>query len=126
MDFLDNTHQLSLSWLLGKPKQAAPIIIDRIVHPEPKVLSDNEQAALDAKQLAHSYFQKSILDSALHYYLISNELDPTDLEAERMIAAINTALKAEIENSKHDSIMTQEQCTGRYYQQANDFYRQKL
>lgn len=122
MDILGDSHRFSLTWLLGVPKQAEPIIIDRMIEPEPIVLTEEQQVALAAKQTAHRFFQNSELDSALHYYRVTLEHDPADEEARRMIAAIETTLEAE----KHQRQVEQEQFTDRYYHQAYQFYNKRF
>ena len=126
MDILDDSHRFSVTWLLGAPKQAEPIVIDRVVEPAPKVLTDDEKAALEAKQTAHSFFQNSELDSALYYYAVSLEYDPTDQEARRMIVGIEAAQEAEHIQRRVDTLVEREQVTGRYYNQANQFFYKKL
>lgn len=126
VDILSDSHLFSLTWLLGVPTPPEPIIIDRIVEPEPVKLTEAEAAAAKAKETAHNFFQSTQLDSALHYYHISLEYDPSDDETRRMIAAVEATLEAESSSSLVDSLMEREQFTDRYYHQAFQFFNKKL
>ncbi|HUV30215.1 MAG TPA: PorV/PorQ family protein [Acidobacteriota bacterium] len=96
LDYIDNTHHVSMSILLGESlsEQAANA---RLTVPAPPPLTEEQRVLLHLKETANRYFRQFKLDSALAFYRRCYELDSTDEEVASSIPAIEQALRLQVE-----------------------------
>ena len=101
VDYVDNIHIFSISFLLGKPTEERfrppePIMIQP---PPPPPLTPEEKELRDLTQKATDFFHALQLDSAVHYYRQALVLDSANIEIKQTIASIEQDLRVRQQQS---------------------------
>lgn len=129
VDYVDNIHIFSVSFLLGKPtserfKPPAPIMIQP---PPPPPLTPEERELLALTQKATDFFHALKLDSALVYYRQVLEKDPGNTEIEKTIVSIEKDLQKRAQQEEQLASAENEirQVIDRYLSQARGFEQKK-
>ena len=125
MDYIDNSHRFSLTFLLGpsmterRAREQA-----RLTPPAPPPLSEEERKFREFKDQGDAFFRQFEFDSALAYYDRALTYKPSNDEVLETIAAIERARAAEREQQAKLKIAEQEvkQFIDRYLSQAVVFY----
>ena len=96
MDYIDNSHRISLSVKLAEPKEASAQEIDEPVASLPPTAGAVQYEFTSQfqfyKEKADTYFYDSQLDSALMYYKRAHDFDPDNVEVKTRIEMISHVL----------------------------------
>jgi tetratricopeptide (TPR) repeat protein len=129
VDYVDNIHIFSVSFLLGKPTSErflppTPIVIQAA---PPPPLTPEERELRDLTRKATDFFHALHLDSALFYYRQVLEKDPDNTEIRQTITSIELDLQQRAEaNQQRDSAFAEiRQVKDRYLSQARGFEQKK-
>lgn len=129
VDYVDNIHIFSVSFLLGKPtterfRPPEPIIVQP---PPPPPLTAEEKEIRALTQRATEFFRALQLDSALYYYRQVLEKDPTDTEIRQTISSIEQDLQERRKQREQLEMAENEirQVIDRYLSQARGFEQKK-
>lgn len=129
MDYVDDSHRFSLSFLLGAPssERFAP----RPVYeppPPPPPPTERELRMMELRERANEFFHVLELDSALHYYREMLSPDPENRDIARTISSIVQELATKEQQARQLQMAEREieQFVQRYLAQAHSFKDKKF
>ncbi|MBD3403612.1 PorV/PorQ family protein [candidate division GN15 bacterium] len=128
MDYIEDSHRFSLSFLLGAP--SAERFAEKPTYeppPPPPPPTERELRIMELTDKASEFFHVLELDSALHYYRQVLTLDPDNQEIARTISSIEQELEQKEKQARKLEMAEQEiqQFVERYLAQAESFKNKK-
>ncbi|MCB2201395.1 PorV/PorQ family protein [bacterium] len=128
MDFVDDSHRFSVSFLLGAP--SAERFVEKPVYeppPPPPPPTEKELKLMELREKANEFFHVLELDSALYYYRAMLEVDPGNQEIARTITSIEQELAQKEQQALKLQVAEKEirQFVQRYLAQAETFRDKK-
>ncbi|MDX9858195.1 MAG: PorV/PorQ family protein [candidate division Zixibacteria bacterium] len=125
MDYVDDSHRFSLTFLLGAP--SAERFAEKPLPLPPPPPTEKELKLMALREKASEFFHVLELDSALHYYREMLVVDPENREIARTIASIEQELKNKEQQARQLQMAEKEieQFAQRYLAQARSFKEKK-
>lgn len=129
LDYLDDSHRFSLSFLLGtsisKQQEKAALAMEQQGE---VLLEDERKRQFDFyREKADSYYSRFRLDSALAYYQRALAFDESNEEIIGLIAAIENSMTVQLEQQQkiRQTRMELQKSIENYYTQAQNFFEKK-